>query len=217
FSSKDEFFAKHFAKKIELEFLETYREDLTSLDTVVEIGQFTSFEENTRRIYQELITFYRKDRKFLDFFPTTITLPVLNELFSDSIKLIEGFPNTTIRVIQDLNKRYEGDLQQKITFSLGKYFGVKVIENKFKNKIGITPYEILKLINEISVCRYDNIKEQFNILICPICRGKRSNKPICQFFEGFIEGSLNNPKLYVKEIECRAKGNQSCKFKVMRH
>ncbi|MHA2425439.1 MAG: V4R domain-containing protein, partial [Candidatus Thorarchaeota archaeon] len=69
---------------------------------------------------------------------------------------------------------------------------------------------------EISVAKLDSNQEFFDVVLCPICRGKTSNKAICQFFSGFIEGALDNPGITVEETTCRAQGAKSCRFTLMR-
>jgi predicted hydrocarbon binding protein len=78
----------------------------------------------------------------------------------------------------------------------------------------LTQTDVLGLLNEISVSKLESSNEIFDIVICPECRDKTSEKPMCHFFSGFIEGALDNPGISVEEISCKAAGGEMCRFKL---
>ena len=100
--------------------------------------------------------------------------------------------------------------------TLGRYSGHMIARDRYQGELVIDHDKVLKMLNEISIVKFDPSKECFDFQLCPICRDKKSEKPICEFFSGFIEGALDNPSIEVEEITCKAKGDKFCRFKIHR-
>ena len=75
---------------------------------------------------------------------------------------------------------------------------------------------VLELLNEISVAKFDSASASFDITICPVCRGVTADEPVCDFLSGFIEGVLSNLSIRVDETKCKARGDKSCVFTLTR-
>ena len=142
----------------------------------------------------------------------------LHEVLNLGLDIIDGYPDDTIKLIRRLGKYFSDDKEivDIVARTLGRYTGHMIAKNRFQNEPVIDHEKVLKLLNEISVAKLDTTNDVFDVLLCPICRGKTAAEPICDYFSGFIEGALNNPIISVEEITCRAKGEQSCRFKLTR-
>ncbi|MFW9994417.1 MAG: V4R domain-containing protein [Candidatus Odinarchaeota archaeon] len=206
-----------FVKQIEFEFIKTFKDIIDRLTwDVIETSIFQEFKATIQRINENLLKLYESNRNLFNFFPTNVPMAQFYELLEEGTDLIDGFPEDTIRLVRQLDKKYDGTTRQEVFHSLGQYFGHDVSKKKLKNKIGVSPSDVLKLLNEISVAKFDARKEQFILSICPVCRGKRDCEPVCDFFTGFIQGCFDNPKLQVSETACKAKGDKNCTFQIKR-
>ncbi|MHA2296063.1 MAG: V4R domain-containing protein [Candidatus Hodarchaeales archaeon] len=228
-SSQDFFFVVHavgdegeiigpfLVKQIEIEFLKAFKDAIEKqIWNVVDADVSRQFKNSILGIHEDFVKLHESNRELFNFFPTDVPMTQLYELIKEGTDLIEGFPDDTIRLVRRLDKKYEESIKQKVFHSLGRYFGHRISEEQLKNKIGINPFDVLKLLNEISVANFEAKREQFILKICPVCRDKTSNAPTCHFYCGFIEGCFNNPKLNVIETSCKAKGDQNCIFQIKR-
>ncbi|MHA1167840.1 MAG: V4R domain-containing protein [Candidatus Hodarchaeales archaeon] len=228
-SSNDLFFVVHattdggeiigpyLLKQLEAEFTETFHDLIKKKDwKIVETATFRKFNKNVDRINDDLKKLYEKNPKLFRFFSAEVPLSRIKELHMTSASLIKGFPMNTIRLVRRIDKIYGDEIKQDAYYSLGRYFGHEISKREFKNKIGINPSDVLKLLREISVAKYDSTNERFTLLICPICRGKTSEKTSCHFFAGFIQGCFDNPKIVCTEVQCKAKGDKNCIFQIIR-
>ena len=214
---KNEQFAKLLVKQIEHEFVTTY-EDLLHDDNAFVINDiFKPFKANVLAIHENLMRLHVEYPEILDFLPVFIPLTQLYDVLHLGLDLINGYPTDTIRLIRQLGKHIKNDEHLKdIALTLGRYSGHMIAKQRYMGELVIDHEKVLNLLNEISVVKFDHSKEQFDFQLCPICRERKSEKPICEFFSGFIEGSLDNPSITVEEITCKARGDKSCSFKIHR-
>jgi predicted hydrocarbon binding protein len=215
---KHEQFAKLMVKQVEHEFTKAYASSLDDPDSFVRSDNFTAFEGKIREIYANLKKLYTDYPEILEFLPSFIPLNRLYQVLNLGLDIIEGFPEDTIRLIRELDKYFTEDegMVEVVAQTLGRYAGHRIARDRFKNEFVIDPHKVLTLLNEISVTKYDAKQESYDVVLCPICRGKKADKPVCEFFSGFIEGAFDNPSISVQETSCRAMGEKSCRFKLNR-
>jgi predicted hydrocarbon binding protein len=203
-------------KQIQNEFLEDYEVIINNSDlNVIDSNLFIPFKGKIRKMYRIILELSETHEDLFNFIPDDIPLSLVNELLKEGANLIEGFPKDTIRLVRRLDEKFETDIKKKIMFSLGVYFGIEISKIEYPTRVSLNQDEILKLLNEISVAKFDKSERVFTLAICPICRGRESKEPICDFFTGFIEGCFDNPNLQVKEIACKATGDNSCTYSLI--
>lgn len=200
---------------IRTEFFRNYyqyldKENLMFLDTTP-FDTLSSSITSMNKKFQELYGVLRNVFRYL---PPNVPSELIEKLLAESDSLLDGFPNDTIKLVRSLHKQFfNHKLRKEVMFCLGIYFGHEIKEKKFSNKIAISQSDILKILNEISIVKYDNNSKTFTFSICPICRGWESEENICDFFTGFIEGCFDNPMISIKEITCKAKNpKEKCTF-----
>ncbi len=209
--------AKLIVKQIEYEFMESYSEVLNSDNAFVLHDFFKPFEATVIHIHDTLKSLHLHHPDLLEFLPSFIPLSALYEVLNMGLDVIEGYPNDTIKIVRQLDKYFTQENDYEIaSVALGRYSGHMIARKRFKNEPVIDHDKVLKLLNEISVVKFDSSQEVFDFHLCPICRGKHAGHHICHFFSGFIEGALDNPGIDVEEITCRASGDSSCSFKLHR-
>ncbi|MFW9848755.1 MAG: V4R domain-containing protein [Candidatus Thorarchaeota archaeon] len=215
---KFEQFAKLLVKQVEYEFFRFYDEKLKNREFFVNSDNFIPFESKIIELFSSLKKLQDQYPEILEFLPSFIPLSRLYEVLNIGLDIIYGYPDDTIKLVRHLSEYFDNDsgIEEVIAQTLGRYAGHRIAKSRFKKKIVLNPEEILDLLNEISVTKLDSNQEFFDVLLCPICRGKTSEKPICQFFSGFIEGALDNPGISVEETSCRALGANSCRFTLNR-
>ncbi len=213
-----EHFTKIFVKQVEYEFFKEYGGTLMDGDSYVRGEKYLKFKNAINTLYQQLTTIDQEHPQFLTFLPSYIPLHYMYIMFNLAREMIEKYPDATIRTIREVPIYFESDkhLEPIVERALGRYVGFQIVKRFLDDRFIVEPGDVLKLLNEISVSKYDRKDETFNIVLCPICRGRTSNDPICQFFSGFIEGAIGNPSITVDEITCKARGDESCKFKLNR-
>ncbi|MFX0085218.1 MAG: V4R domain-containing protein [Candidatus Hodarchaeota archaeon] len=203
-------------KQIQNEFLEDYEVIIKNSDrNVIDSSLFQPFKTKVREMYRSVLELSETHENLFNFIPDDIPLSLVNELLKEGDNLIEGFPRDTIRLVRRLDEKFDRDIKKRIIFSLGIYFGIEISKREFPTRVSLNQDEILKLLNEISVAKYNKSERLFTFAICPICRGRVSTEPICDFFSGFIEGCFDNPNLQVKEITCKASGDKSCTYSLI--
>ena len=215
---KYEQFAKLLVKQVEHEFQKFYTDKLENEEFFVNCDNFTPFEPKIRELYDSLSKLQKDFPEILEFLPSFIPLSRLYEVLNLGLDIIDGYPDDTIKLVRQLNKYFDDDtgIEEVVAQTLGRYSGYRIAKSRFKNKFVLDSEKVLELLNEISVAKLDTKHEFFDVLLCPICRGKTSEKPMCQFFSGFIEGAFDNPSISVEETSCRALGDKICRFKLMR-
>ncbi|MDF1539218.1 MAG: hypothetical protein P1Q69_09995 [Candidatus Thorarchaeota archaeon] len=217
-SPKSEQFAKILVKQIEYEFFKFYNGKLDHSAFFVESDNITPFESNINLIYDNLKKLNSDFPELLEFLPSFIPLSRLYAVLNLGLDIIEGYPDDTIKIVRQLSLYFieEKNLEEVVAQTLGRYSGHMIAKDRFQDKFVIDPEKVLELLNEISVTKFDQKNEYYDIVLCPVCRGKTAEKPICHFFSGFIEGAFDNPNVTVEEISCRGQGDKSCRFKLMR-
>ena len=184
--------------------------------SLVETGLFSAFESVVDDIFQNLISLFNSHKNIFNYLPRDISLEIIEDLVNEGDTLISGFPNDTIGMIRKLDDKYAVENRNQIMFALGIYLGNEISNLKYKQRVGLSQKEVLKLLNEISVTKYDHSNQIYSFMICPICRGKNSANPMCHFFAGFIEGCFDNPRLSIAEETCKASGDEVCTFKIIK-
>ncbi|MBD3405980.1 MAG: hypothetical protein GF411_07640 [Candidatus Lokiarchaeota archaeon] len=214
----DETFAKLLIKQIEHEFIESYEQFFSEEEFFVHRDRFVPFEKNIRDIYTQLNTLNKQYPELLEFIPSFVHLSQLYEILNLGLDLIKGYPDETIKLVRQIDKHFKENDNQQIAIikTLGRYSGHIIAKQTFKGEIVIDQRDVYDLLSEISIVKYDKKEEVFDVTLCPICRNRSAENPMCHFFSGFIEGALDNPSISVKEISCRATGDKSCKFKLIR-
>ncbi len=216
-SPKHEQISKLLVKQIEHEFLASYGDILDDDNAFVLYDVFKPFKSCIVEIHDNLMKLYSKHPELLDYLPAFIPLSQLYEVLNLGLDLINGYPSDTIRLIRQLGKYIKKDEHLKdVALTLGRYSGRMIAKDRYQGELVIDHDKVLKLLNEISIVKFNPSKECFDFQLCPICRDRKSEKPICEFFSGFIEGALDNPSIEVEEITCKAKGDKSCSFKIHR-
>jgi predicted hydrocarbon binding protein len=215
---KYEQFAKLLVKQIEHEFIKFYDEKLKDREFFVNCDNFTPFESKIKELYSSLKKLQENYPEILEFLPSFIPISRLYEVLNLGLDIIYGYPDDTMKLVRQLNTYFadEPGIEEVIAQTLGRYSGHRIAKTRFKNKLVLEPEKILQLLNEISVAKLDSNHEFFDVVLCPICRGRTSKKAMCQFFSGFIEGAFDNPSITVEETSCRALGDKTCRFTLMR-
>ena len=176
---------------------------------------FQMFEPKMLEIHDSFMKLYESQPNLFKYIPDDIPLDIIQDLLKEGENLVEGFPNDTIRLVRRLDDKYDAQINRKVLFSLGIYFGIELSKIYFSDTVTISQNEVLKLLNEISVAKFDKKTRTYILSICPICRGKSSKDPMCNFFAGFIEGCFDNPNFKIQEVTCKAKGDNNCSFSVI--
>lgn len=215
---KNEQLAKLLVKQIEHDFIESYEDLLLNENVFVFSNIFAPFKPKVVEAYDRLMRLHADYPQLLEFLPSFVPVMRLYDVLNVGLNIIEGYPDETIQVVRQLNRFFadEEGLEEVVSQTLGKYSGHRLAQERFRKGLVINQDNVLKLLNEISVTKFDKNSEVYDIVLCPVCRGKTAKTPICHFFNGFIEGALNNPKITVEEISCRALGDKSCRFKLHR-
>lgn len=218
-STKYEQVAKLMVKQIEHDFFATYEDLIADEKSFIFGDKFSPFESRIAEIYDDIVNIQEPFPQLLEFLPGFMPLKRLHEVLNLGLDIIDGYPDDTIKLIRQLDKHFSDDLEleEMVARTLGRYSGHIIAQNRFQNEPVIDHDKVLKLLNEISVAKLDLKNEVYDILLCPICRGKTAEKPVCDYFSGFIEGALNNPIISVEEITCRAMGEKTCSFKLTRN
>ncbi|MHA1771497.1 MAG: V4R domain-containing protein [Candidatus Thorarchaeota archaeon] len=211
-------FAEILINQIRREFFSTYGDILHDEGTIALADTFMAFKARIEEIYESLRNIVEKYPALLQYLPVDIPLQRLYELLHVGLDIIEGYPDDTIKIVRKLDQYFTEDVEtvDKLSYAIGLYSGHMIAKERLKREYVVNLQHVLKLLEEISVVSLDTKRELFNIKLCPICRGKTADRPICGFYSGFIEGALDNPAISVKEIACRAMGNESCQFKLYR-
>ncbi len=215
---KYEKLAEIFIKEIQREFLVSYEDEIHDENILSNMESFEPFAERVTDIYESLTIIDGKYPDLIEYIPSDIPLIELYELLHVGLDIIEGYPDDTIKIVRRLDQYFKGKEQtiDDLAFAIGKYSGRVIAQERFKKEYIITPKHVLKLLEEISVVKLDSENDLYDMKLCPICRGKRADRPICGFFSGFIEGALSNPAISVREVACKAMGEPSCKYKLER-
>jgi len=215
-SRKSEQFAKFLVEQIEYEFQRVYC-DIPKIDSSsVYEGHFNPFRSKVTEIYEILIGLQKEYPKLLSFLPSFVPLFRLNEVLHLGLDIVEGYPYDTIKLVRQLELIFSDskELEEVTARAIGRYSGYLIARNHFAPSMVLNQTDVLGLLNEISVSKLDASNEIFDIVLCPECRDKKSEKPMCHFFSGFIEGALDNPSISVEEISCKASGGAMCRFKL---
>jgi len=213
---KYEEFSKQLVEQIEYEFERVYSDLPRIGDSSVYEGHFNPFESKILEIHETLLHLQKEYPKLLGFLPSFVPLFRLNEVLSLGLDIIAGYPHDTIKLVRQLNLLFydDHDLEETIARTLGRYSGNQIAKNQYEPSMVRNQENVLELLNEISVTKLDATNEIFDVVLCPVCREKHSEKPMCHFFCGFIEGVLDNPTISVEETSCKATGAKSCKFRL---
>lgn len=213
---KSEEFARFLVEQVEYEFERVYADLPRIDDSSVYENHFNPFESKIREIFEILVNLHSDYPKLLTYLPSFVPLFRLNEVLSLGLDIISGYPHDTIKLVRHLDLLFSDDqgLEDVIARTIGRYSGNQIAKNHFEPSMVINQENVLELLNEISVTKLDASNELFDVVLCPVCREKTSEKPMCHFFSGFIEGALDNPGIEVEEVSCKAAGARSCKFKL---
>lgn len=185
---------------------------LNNTQNIIDSSLFLPFETKVKEIHDTFMKLYENQPNLFKFIPKDIPLSLIQDLLKEGEDLVEGFPDDTIRLVRRLDDKYDAQINRKVLFSLGVFFGIELSRKYFPHTVNINQDEVLKLLNEISVAKFDKKTRAYVLSICPICRGKTSNEPMCNFFTGFIEGCFDNPNLVVQEVTCKASGDKNCSY-----
>jgi hypothetical protein len=99
---------------------------------------------------------------------------------------------------------------------------LKMVPLNLKIKMGLPA--MARVFSQVSD-QTSRVKEQdgnfvYIIELCPVCWGRRSDKPICYAAVGLIQEGLRwvsgGKEFHVEEINCIATGNDICEFMVFR-
>jgi len=217
--SKYEHFARILVKQIEYEFQRVYNGTSLEQETSTDIEKFKPFEAKIKEIHNTLANIQTTYPEILSFLPSKEFIPLfrLNEALHMGIDIVAGYPFDTIKFVRQLGLFFadEEGLEKIIALTLGRYSGARISRERYPSEVTMSQDKVLELLNEISVTKYDKQNEIFDVVLCPICREKTSSEHMCHFFSGFIEGVLDNPRISVKEIACKAVGDTSCQFKLL--
>ncbi|TFG14015.1 hypothetical protein EU537_04765 [Candidatus Thorarchaeota archaeon] len=211
-------FAKILVKQIENQFFQEFEGHLQKEEAYVRGERYQRFKSNIRDLYNHLMRIRNDYPEIIQFLPSVIPLSQLYMVLNLGLDIIQNFPEDTIKLVRELNNYFgnQPELEDLVARTIGRYAGYRIAKAEYKDKLVIQQSELLDLLNEISVTKFDSDKEVYDIVLCPVCRGKTANRPICHFFSGFIEGVLRNPSISVEETSCRAMGNKSCEFALHR-
>ncbi len=210
-------FANYLVRQVEYEFFQEFGDVIRDEDIFVRPDLFRPFRLTVINLYEQMEQIERQFPRVLDFLPEFVPLHYIYMITNLGTDMTKSFPEGTIAAIRRL-PLYFGeatDVQHLVAQTLGRYLGSHVAVDRLGDFV-VTPEDTLRLLNEISVCRYDRDREFFDIPICPECRGITADEPLCYFFLGFIEGAIGNPSVEVKETACRARGDKTCRFQLTR-
>lgn len=150
--------------------------------------------------------------------PMSVICCRMDALTTITRAMIEGYPDETIYHYKILLKdpMLQGPL---VLRTVGMVMGNELSKLLFPREITLTPREILRLLDPLTVCKYDSTNKEFKIEICPFCRGlspSQDGRGRCQIVEGIIQGALASPHVKVKEVSCIANKDRTCTFRVIR-
>ena len=101
-------------------------------------------------------------------------------------------------------------------------FAFKVLPERTKVKIGLPAMARVfsQFSDQVSYVKANGDHHLYYIDRCPVCWGRKSDRPICFVATGLLQASLkwvSSGKDYsVEEIECIATGDPACVFKVQK-
>lgn len=204
--------AEHIVALLYREFVNEYQAELKNFDGTVRRDIFFPFADKVRKIVRMCEKIARNNPNLLANIPPSISIKAIEKLSDFSEELVDKFPEATIRMTRNFQKELpEGEMHytmHKLGIEVGKDVAKKKIKKKTNDKA------IMRILNEISVCSYnDNI---ITMQICPFCRGRKTKVFDCDFVAGFIEGAYNNPNISVREIACHAVGDKHCQFQIFK-
>ncbi|MHA1248307.1 MAG: V4R domain-containing protein [Candidatus Thorarchaeota archaeon] len=207
-------FASMLVKQVEYEFFEEFGASIHEEDSYVDGARYAPFKSTVVTLYGQMLQIEEKFPRLLEFLPSFIPLHFIYMAMNLVTEMTERFPDGMVRVLRRLPLYFEDALvRDTVAQTLGKYLGYRVAKDRFERSV-LAQEDVLRLLNEVSVCEYDRSRNAFDLTICPECRARKSDKPMCFFFAGFIEGALANPAITVRETACRACGDSSCSFQL---
>ncbi len=215
---KYEQFTKILVKQIEHQFFREFEHYLKQDTSYVRGERYTRFKSNILDLYNHLLKIRKDYPELIGFLPSFIPLSQLYMVLNLGLDIIKKFPDDTIKLVREVPNYFDNDreIEALVTKTIGRYAGHILSKDRFKGNMVIDQTDVLKMMNEISVVKYDKKQDLYDVVLCPVCRGRESEIPMCHFFSGFIEGALGNPSISVEQVSCKACGDTSCKFQLHR-
>ncbi|NHJ47440.1 MAG: hypothetical protein FK733_06615 [Asgard group archaeon] len=208
----DEALAEHIVTILEREFTVDYKQELDDYDGTVRKDIFFPFSDKVGIIIEKCMKIAAKNPHLLENIPPSIEIDAILKLSECSEELISNFPKATISLTREFQLKLPEDVMHYTMFKLGKEVGKELAKKLFKKKAN--DRQVMKLLNEISICSFDG--KIASLKICPFCRGREVEQHDCDFVAGFIEGAYNDPKISVRETNCHAIGDKYCEFRIFK-
>ncbi len=212
-SDDDETTAEHVVAILYREFVSEYRDELKDYEGTVRRDVFFPFSEKVKEIIAKCERIAKKNPHLLANIPPSIELDAIEKLSDFSEELVDFFPEATIKLTKEFQRKLPDDLMNYTMFKLGKEVGKDVAQKKIKKKVN--DKSLMKLLKKISVCSLD--ENIVTLRICPFCRGRETEEHDCDFVAGFIEGAYNDSSISAREINCHAVGDKHCKFRIYKN
>jgi hypothetical protein len=92
------------------------------------------------------------------------------------------------------------------------------LEKKIKGALVGTARILSGVSDQLTTVEEDDQSFFFTVHHCPVCWGRESEEPLCHPILGALEEATrwasNGLKFAIEEIECKAMGQETCKFRV---
>lgn len=134
-------------------------------------------------------------------------------------RLSKTYPDI-IGCLNEIGQTIDSDIHSAAFRVLGAKLGQKFVDLKPLGKSAscekVLTKSITPMLAEFSICQTQG--NRIIIDICPFCRGKQSEKGVCFFALGMIEGAIGSysglQTHSVVESRCVAMGHEACEFTV---
>ncbi len=127
----------------------------------------------------------------------TIVIGTIADLF------FENYPSNIVSLTEYIHDNYTQKNQEQI----GKSLAETILEERYANNPKKS--NLKKELSKFSVVK--NMTDEFvELSVCPFCRKKESQTPICNFVTGFINGMLKSTEW--TETTCVGCGDAFCSY-----
>ncbi len=156
-------------------------------------------------------SFYEKFKDILANWSQDLTvfgsfIPKMDSIVIDTITglfFIEKYPRNIVSIVDYIGKNYSLEYQD----SIGRALAEKILSNRYSNIV--KKRNLKKELSRITVIKDFN-DDFIELSVCPFCREKQTEAPVCNFITGFIKGMLQSD-VWVEKT-CVSCGDNYCSF-----
>ena len=154
--------------------------------------------------------FYEENKEALEKWNNDLTvfnpfLPKMDSIVIETIAelFLEKYPSNIVSLTDYFHDNYTPKYQELIGMSLAN----RILEDRYSNSPKKS--NLKKELSKFTVVK-DVTDDLVELSVCPFCRKKESQTPICNFVTGFINGMLKSAVW--TEKTCVGCGNPLCSF-----